>query len=76
MCVCVLCVCACSAQPERYVQNGIPYPKPPPGWHPKHDGKFDSVGQLPPSMTIVKPLPIPRITETQDTDKETMQATQ
>jgi hypothetical protein len=47
-------------QPERYTRLGMPLPLPPARWHPKHDGKFDAVGRLPPD-TVPPPPGRPRL---------------
>uniref|UniRef100_A0A7S0VE23 Large ribosomal subunit protein uL15/eL18 domain-containing protein n=1 Tax=Polytomella parva TaxID=51329 RepID=A0A7S0VE23_9CHLO len=34
--------------PKRYTDKNLPLPLPAIAWHPKFDGKFDAIGQIPP----------------------------
>ncbi|EFJ43975.1 hypothetical protein VOLCADRAFT_95820 [Volvox carteri f. nagariensis] len=36
--------------PETYTSRRLPLPLPAAGWHPKHDKKFDAIGQIPPAV--------------------------
>lgn len=43
----------CTLQPETYTRKGLPLPLPAHSWHPRHNGKFDAVGQvLPPAPAL------------------------
>lgn len=39
--------------PEKYTSRRLPLPLPAVRWHPKYDGKFDEIGQIPPSVRQV-----------------------
>eukprot|EP00798_Chlamydomonas_sp_ICE-L_P007218 gene7218-325_t len=38
--------------PHIYRRKGLPLPLPAHSWHPKHNAKFDEIGQLPPKTEI------------------------
>nr|8A22_Aj Chain Aj, uL15m [Polytomella magna]8APN_Aj Chain Aj, uL15m [Polytomella magna]8APO_Aj Chain Aj, uL15m [Polytomella magna] len=39
--------------PKRFTDKNLPLPRPAVAWHPKFDGKFDAVGQIPPVYEAV-----------------------
>ncbi len=44
---------AAPSQPDKYTSRRLPLPLPAVRWHPKYDGKFDEIGQIPPSVRQV-----------------------
>lgn len=43
-------------QPGKYTSKRMPFPLPPPAWHPKHDGRFDFIGAIPPTVSVTAAL--------------------
>mmetsp|Transcript_15426 Transcript_15426/g.26684 ORF Transcript_15426/g.26684 Transcript_15426/m.26684 type:complete len:297 (+) Transcript_15426:64-954(+) len=41
-------------EPEVYTSRGLPLPLPAHSWHPKHEGKFEAVGQIRPGLPVQK----------------------
>ncbi len=47
----------CCPQPSIYTRKNLPLPLPAHSWHPRYNGKFDSIGLIPPKTEILPRTP-------------------
>lgn len=50
-------ICLPALQPEQFKGKKLPLPLPAHSWHPRHDGKFDAIGHIPPAVNLPASAP-------------------
>lgn len=52
LCVLLAPVYSIALQPSLYTRKSLPLPLPAHSWHPRYNGQFDAIGQLPPVTSL------------------------